>query len=270
MVRGLRHIPGLRAFYHWLTDKRSEILPPPPETGGSALELGCATGRFLERLRNAGWQAKGIELVPEAAARARNRGFTVHEGTLESFPFPDESFDAVFAWMVVEHLPDPAGTLRELHRILRPDGRLYFSVPNFGCWERYIFRSNWWALELPRHLQHFTPATIRQMLRDTGFDQPAIIHQQNALNIISSLGIVLRRIGLKNWGDRCIAFTDNPTMGWQLALAPPAKVLAWIRQGGRLTIATRKLRPASDSPPSVSGLSPSCSQADPPQEAGST
>ncbi|MHC4879831.1 MAG: class I SAM-dependent methyltransferase [Planctomycetota bacterium] len=238
---GLRRIPGLRALYYWLSDSRADFVPPVENDCGRAVELGCATGRFLEKLRDAGWQACGIELATAAADEARRRGFEIHTGTLEDAEFAEESFDAACAWMVIEHVPDPRGTLTEIARVLRPDGWLAFSVPNAACWERLLFRSCWYVWEPPRHLQHFTPASIRRLLTDAGFDRIQIIHQRNFLNVVGSLGLVIHYIAPASRLARCLLrFPHNPTMWWQLAMSPLAILLAALKQSGRLTIVARK------------------------------
>ena len=237
----VRRIPGLRQLYYWLADSKSEVVPTVASHRRRALEIGCATGDFIVRLQELGWTAQGVELDEQAALRAQERGLEVHPGTLESVSLPDDSFDAAFAWMVVEHLPDPKSTLREIHRVLKPDGWFMFSVPNFGCWEPRVFGRYWDALDLPRHLQHFTAKSLKRLLDETGFEYVRIIHQRNLLNVVGSLGIWLHNHfpnsrlaqGLKR-------FCHNPTMWPQLALAFPAKFLALLRQGGRLTVVARR------------------------------
>jgi len=235
-----RRVPGLRALYYWLADGRSEYIPAVDRSPKRALEIGCATGKFLLQLRDEGWEAAGVELAEVPAREAARQGFDVHVGTLESAAFPDGLFDAVFAWHVVEHLQEPKQTLREIRRILKPRGWLAFSVPNFACWERRLFGSCWHALELPRHLQHYTPRTLRRMLKESGFESVRIVHQRNLLNLVGSVGIALqRRFPGGTLGQSCINFTEQPTMWRQLALAPLAKFLAFVRQGGRLTVIAR-------------------------------
>jgi len=243
-----RLIPGLRRLYYWLADSKSEIIPPVASDFGRALELGCAHGGFLTRLREAGWTAVGVELSAEPAQCAIERGFEVHVGTLESAGFSAGSFDVVFAWHVMEHLHDPRATLMEIHRVLKPRGWFAFSVPNFGCWERRVFGQSWHALELPRHLQHFTSRSLTRLLAGNDFDVVRVIHQRNLLNITGSVGIVLQRwFPRASIGRRVTAYADHPTMWGQLAMAPLAKFLALIHQGGRLTvIARRREGPPSD------------------------
>ena len=238
---GLRRVPGLRILYRWLSDSRAEFIPPVQDGRDRAIELGCATGGFLQKLRDAGWQIQGIEPAAEAAEVARGAGFDIHTGTLESVAIPNESFNAACAWMVIEHLPDPRSSLSEIARVLRPDGWFAFSVPNAGCWERLLFGSCWYVWEPPRHLQHFTSACIRSLLADAGFDRIQITHQRNLLNIVGSLGLVIHRMAPNSrLARRLLNYPDNPTMWWQLLMAPVAILLAALNQGGRLTIVARK------------------------------
>ncbi len=236
----LRSIPGLQRFIHWLTDSHSEFIPPVESTPKRALELGCADGRFLLRLKELDWDATGVELSDEAAAVARSRGFDVQSGTLESANFGDSQFDAAFAWMVVEHLHDPVSTLSEIHRVLAPSGWFVFSVPNLGCWEPRVFRRYWHAYDLPRHLQHFTKTTLRNLLAETGFELVRMIHHRTAYNITGSLGLMFRHSFPKWLGQRLLKFTDNPSIAGIIVLNPLARLLALFHQSGMLTIVARK------------------------------
>ena len=236
----LRSVPGLQRFIHRLVDSRAEWIPSTEQLPRRALELGCADGRFLARLQDDGWECTGVEFSPAAAARARNRGLTVYEATLESTALPAASFDAFFAWMVIEHLHDPRAVLREARRILKPGGWLVFSIPNRGCWEPWVFGRYWHAYDLPRHLQHFKPRTIRRLLADCGFTPPKIIHQRSLLNVAGSVGLWLKsHRATSRCGDWLLRFVENPTAGNLLLLAPWAWFFAAIRQGGRLTVITR-------------------------------
>ena len=240
LSRRVRAVPGLRRFYYWLTRSDSTWVPPRPTKRARALELGCSDGRFLEELGRAGWDAVGVEPSVEPARRAQQRGLAVHDGTLQPGMFPAGSFDACFAWMVVEHLHDPLATLREVRRLLAEDGWLIFSVPNFGCWEPRLFGRCWLDLDVPRHLQHFRPQTVRRLLSAAGFRPERIIHQRNVLGLIGSVGLWLReRRPQSTLGPALIQFANHPRMWPQIALAPLARLLAALRQGGRLTVIAR-------------------------------
>ena len=246
----LRRVPGLKRFYEWLLDDRSQPVPAAPEPGGwglpvdkrpRALELGCSTGRYLQRLEQAGWDVRGVELSESAAGRALAAGLNVHCGVLETLPGWSAEFQLAAAWMVLEHVPDVRGTLVELRRRLRPGGRLLFSIPNAGCWEPRVFGSAWYVWELPRHLHHFTPRSIRSLLTECGFEDIEVIHQRTLLNVVGSAGIALLSCaGSSRLGGYLKRYPDRPTLAGQLLLAPFAHLLAWLGQGGRLTISARR------------------------------
>ena len=236
-----RRIPGLRSLYYWLTNDFSNYIPKGLRPGSRILELGCATGTFLLKLRDLGYDVHGVEPVASAASEAKKRGLEVHAGTLESADLPHESFDVVFAWMVMEHLLNPRETLLELRQRLRPDGFLVFSVPNAGCWEPKFFGKKWFAYELPRHLHHYTPRRLTSLLQECGYERIKIIHQRNLLTVVRSFGIVVASwIPKSRLAQRLIDWTDHPTLWGQLALAPFAIALSGLRQGGRLTVVARK------------------------------
>lgn len=230
-----------------ISNFRSQISGLRSQTSPRALELGCARGAFLQQLRDHGWDCIGIEPSPEVALRAKAGGFDVRVGMLESVvaedpqTFAPGSFDAIFAWMVVEHLHDPLATLRLARDLLKPDGTLSFSVPNFGCWEQPAFGRVWHALDLPRHLQHFTTTSLRQLLQASGLELVELIHQRNVLNLVGSAGLWLRaKFPRWSWGTRLIRWTDNPTALGLCLLAPLGRVLALLRQAGRLTVVARR------------------------------
>jgi len=236
----VRRVPGLRRLYYWLRDDHSTFIPGDVGPNPRAFEVGCASGTFLKRLEALGWTAEGAELAESPAAVARDAGHHVHTGTLESAALSDDTYDAVFAWMVVEHLHDPLAALREVYRVLRPCGCFAFSVPNAASWESRVFGRYWHALHVPVHLQQFRPRTLREMLERTGFEDVRVIHQCNALNLVGSVGLLLEATGaFARLGRRLVRFTDHPTMWGQLALAPLAKLLAALRQSGRLTVVAR-------------------------------
>jgi 2-polyprenyl-3-methyl-5-hydroxy-6-metoxy-1,4-benzoquinol methylase len=140
-----------------------------PAGGGSILDIGCSTGVFLAEARRRGWgHVEGIEISPSAAAFARRLLHSeVHELPLESANLKAESFDAVTIYEVIEHLPNPAGFVREIARVLRPEGTVTFTTPNWeSIWERKcrdVHRAP------PYHLNYFTPSTMTKLLTSAGF-----------------------------------------------------------------------------------------------------
>lgn len=138
---------------------------------GNLLDVGCATGGFLLGMRNQGaWTLAGVEVNPAVAALAREQySLNVFTGALEEAQYPTASFDAITLWGVFEHLHDPLQTLAEIHRILRPDGIVVISVPNFDSWNAKLFGTTWAGLDAPRHLYLFTPEILSAFLTKAGF-----------------------------------------------------------------------------------------------------
>ena len=251
----VRYIPGLKRFYNWLIDDRSQPVPfpsallPADAVGRDcaterprALEIGCATGEYLVRLQEAGWNATGIEPGVRPAGIAKDRGLDVYCGMLETCQLKAASFDIAAAWMVVEHVPDPRDTLQRIHALLKPGGILFFSIPNAGCWEATFFGRNWFVLELPRHLHHFTPVSIQTLLEQCGYANISITHQRNLSNVVGSVALMIfSRWPESRFGRWLFNYPHRPTFGMKLLLAPWAHLIAWIRQGGRLTISAHRI-----------------------------
>ena len=142
---------------------------------GHLLDVGCATGSFLDMMRTHGWQVSGVELNPDAARYARQRlQLDVRTGTLEQAQFSSQAFDVVTMWDVFEHVLDPRQTLSEVRRILRPGGLLALSLPNPSSLEARLFGDSWAGWDRPRHLHLFTPAMLSHYLVDAGFQRPHI------------------------------------------------------------------------------------------------
>lgn len=168
--------------------RRLTRLVPP---GGRLLDVGCGSGDIVKLAAESGLVASGLEFSAEAVRYAREaRGLEVAEGTLESAALPDASVDAVSLFHVLEHLPDPVGTLREARRVLRPGGALLVQVPNFGSWQARLFKARWHALEAPRHFHHFTPETLTRAVTAAGLEPVAIDHHSfrcSPVSFVSSL-----------------------------------------------------------------------------------
>lgn len=139
---------------------------------GRLLDVGCATGLFLEQMRhNPQWQLFGLEPHVGAAACASERSAVeVHAGMLEGAHYPDEHFDVVTLWDVFEHLHDPIGALREFNRILASDGLLIVSIPNVHSLEARFFGPYWAGYDIPRHLYGYPVPTLRRTLDRAGFE----------------------------------------------------------------------------------------------------
>ena len=141
------------------------------QRGGRLLDVGCGNGLLLTYALARGWDAYGIDTSPGGVETVRSRlGDRVTLTTLLEAGYPHASFDVVTLFEVLEHVPDPIDHLREIHRILKPRGRVCLSVPNFASLERWIFRKWWAGLDAPRHFQQFTPRSLRRCLERAGLE----------------------------------------------------------------------------------------------------
>lgn len=151
---------------------RNRAMPVPFPEKVPVLDVGCGNGMRLIELKAYGHKALfGVEPSAEAAQFATaNDGLNIHIGTLEDAKYPDEYFGLIIMNQVLEHVTDPLSTLREVRRIIRPDGMFYLTVPNFGSIEAKLFGKNWYAICLPTHLYHFTNATLSALISKAGFE----------------------------------------------------------------------------------------------------
>lgn len=156
---------------------------------GTLLDVGCGAGFFVREATEQGFSAQGIELSREAVEFGMREGdVRLREGDLLHTQYPDTSFDIVTLWHVLEHLPQPVETLKRIRALLKPGGMLVIAVPNFDSFQARVFRGRWYHLEVPRHLYHFSPGTLRRLLDAGGFDVLAEYQQSPEHNWAGILG----------------------------------------------------------------------------------
>jgi SAM-dependent methyltransferase len=140
---------------------------------GRLLDVGCGTGEFLAHARARGWDVVGVEPSPRAAAQAEAHGIAVRR-TTDLAAVADGRFDAVTMWHALEHMHDPGAQLAEVRRLLAPDGCVVVAVPNHASVDAGAYGAAWYAWDVPRHLWHFTPATLGSLLTRAGFTVAAV------------------------------------------------------------------------------------------------
>jgi 2-polyprenyl-3-methyl-5-hydroxy-6-metoxy-1,4-benzoquinol methylase len=142
----------------------------PFQREGRILDVGCGTGRFLEWMRNHGWKTWGIDISGAATEKARAKDLEVETGDLlETDRYESDFFDVVTMWDVLEHFSTPIAALRKAHLLLRPGGIIVAGMPNIDSSPAKLFGEYWFPLELPRHLVHFSPKTVRRAFTEAGF-----------------------------------------------------------------------------------------------------
>jgi SAM-dependent methyltransferase len=165
------------------------------------LDVGCGTGANLQMLSEFG-AAEGVDVSAEALDFCRARGLAeVKQGAAEHLPFADESFDLVTGLDVVEHLDDDIGGLREMRRVLRPDGRAVLFVPAF------MFL---WGVQddISHHRRRYTLPELKRRLSEAGFK----IERASYANITFFVPILIGRVLMRLTGLRP-ASENNITVG---------------------------------------------------------
>lgn len=149
-------------------DRRLDRLRPP-RGGARLLDVGAAYGFAVRRSAQRGWRAVGVEVSTAAARRAQSAapGRVARASALRT-PFPDACFDAVTAWDVIEHLPDPHAAAAEFARVLRPGGRLVLTTGDVGSVAARLSGRRWHLYTLPEHLFFFSRASLERLLAAHG------------------------------------------------------------------------------------------------------
>jgi 2-polyprenyl-3-methyl-5-hydroxy-6-metoxy-1,4-benzoquinol methylase len=136
---------------------------------GTLVDIGSGSGYFADYMNRKGWNVTGIELSEPAREYSISKfGLTVVFPT-EISAIKDESADCVTLWHVMEHLYEPVMWLREINRILKDDGKCIIALPNIQSADAGWFGNGWAALDVPRHLWHFSLATLQAFIKGHGF-----------------------------------------------------------------------------------------------------
>lgn len=158
----------MKPFLRFLESGKLKYLNKNMLKGKRLLEVGCGKGRFLELARNAGYEVYGLEPSVRSYAFAHMRlGDVVAPVTLENIDSLDRlkgPYDVIVFWHVLEHFQNPNGALKKAKKLLTNNGRIIIAVPNIASWQAAIGKANWYHLDPPRHLHHFTSESLKIIL----------------------------------------------------------------------------------------------------------
>lgn len=136
---------------------------------GKLLDVGAASGFFLEIARKYKWDVSGVEISEFASLKAREKGFQVMTGTVEDLRNCGEYFDVITMWDVIEHMPDLAKTLGVACELLSDNGVIAINTPDSNCLFARIMGKNWHSLIPPEHLAIFNQKNLSDLLKKQGF-----------------------------------------------------------------------------------------------------
>lgn len=202
---------------HWLKALLKYRLPP-----ADVLELGCAHGSFVALMRQAGYEASGVEMSPWVVAFGQETfGIPVRTGPVESLDVPPASLDVIALMDVLEHLPDPMATMRHCLELLKPDGLLLIQTPCFkeGASHEALVESKDRFLEMlipEEHIYLFSQRSAMEFFRRLGAEY---IHFEPAIFAHYDMFLAVSRVPLKAHAPEEIESALLATPNGRLALA---------------------------------------------------
>jgi len=162
-----------------------------------------------------GWKATGLDVSTAAVHRIRTElGLRALVGSLPHPELRPESFEVITMWHSLEHVHAPMDVLHEAYRLLVPRGRLVVAVPNIDSLPFRWFGPAWYGLDLPRHLTHFAPATLKRMLEQAGFRVGPIQMVRHSDWLRSSARLAGQQVEPSSW------------LGW-LQSKPASRLATW-------------------------------------------
>lgn len=154
---------------HFTVSAKKKLIERQVGKKGALLDVGAGTGAFVSVMKAAGWNVTGLE--PDATAREnaeKNHGLQL-QPLEELFKLTEGQFDVITLWHVLEHVHPLHEYLDTFRRILKNDGLLVIAVPNYTSRDARVYGEYWAAYDVPRHLYHFSPASMDRLLQQHGF-----------------------------------------------------------------------------------------------------
>lgn len=156
----------INTVYHWVRNysinKKISLLNNQSQKG-NLLDIGCGTGEFLSAAVNNGWNGIGIEPNEKAREQAINNHklSVIQEDGIAALQ--KNHFHAISMWHVLEHVHLLNERIEEIYNLLRTGGKAIIAVPNCTSYDAGKYGNTWAAYDVPRHLYHFTPESIKQL-----------------------------------------------------------------------------------------------------------
>lgn len=163
----------INKLYHlvraWMLTRKRKLIRQLHPAPGRLLDFGSGTGYFMHAMIKKGWEVTGMEPDPDARAISQKRfGLQLNAPDIDAIG--NEAYDVISLWHVLEHLHNPGESLEAFKRGLKKDGTLVLALPNVESLDANHYGEYWDAYDVPRHLWHFSPRTIEQLLWQHGFE----------------------------------------------------------------------------------------------------
>lgn len=142
---------------------------PATKSMSSYIDIGCGSGERVTFASDQGCiKAYGVDKFDFAKNKSKQDAKIINS-EVSAFK-PREKFQVASLFHVLEHIEDPQPMLEHIkNNILQKNGYLIVQVPNYGSFERRIFKSKWFSFDVPRHLWQFNEKALTGMLRKAGY-----------------------------------------------------------------------------------------------------
>lgn len=169
----------INSLYHLvrnitLASKRDLVKKNAGMSKGAILDIGCGTGAFLHTMKKAGWVTTGLEPDETARAKAASLYEINPQPSDKLFELEPGSFHAITMWHVLEHVHELHAYINHIGQLLTPTGKLFIAVPNYTSKDAEIYSECWAAYDVPRHLYHFSPQSMENLLTQHNLKLTAI------------------------------------------------------------------------------------------------
>lgn len=148
-----------------LNAKKQLIQDETEKQTGKILDIGCGTGAFLNTMKTVGWESTGLEPDETARNKAKELYNLSPLPSPELFNLPHNTYDAITMWHVLEHVHQLHEYVEQLKKLITDKGRIFIAVPNNTSYDAKYYGTSWAAYDVPRHLYHFSPASMKNLLQ---------------------------------------------------------------------------------------------------------
>ena len=166
-------------------------------TEKTVLDFGCGTGDFLAQMKSSGWKISGVEPSTKAGLSATSKlGIEI----IPDITGLTQKYSVITAWHVLEHTTQPVETVQKLTERLSQEGKLVIAVPNYKSYDSNKYKEYWAGYDVPRHLWHFSPKTIKQLASKLGLTVEKTIPMKldaYYVSLLSEKYLHTNKIGLK-------------------------------------------------------------------------
>lgn len=151
-----------------LQSKERLIEGETEKSNGNILDIGCGTGAFLHTMKTGGWEITGLEPDENARAKAKELYGIEPQSSQNIFNLTHNTYDAITMWHVLEHVHQLHEYIGQLNNMLTDKGKIFIAVPNYTSFDAQHYGEFWAAYDVPRHLYHFSPFSMKRLVEQHG------------------------------------------------------------------------------------------------------